>query len=254
MSLLSVNLKGLREPIASSKTARVPTDGDAMAIERAKGVALRAKGLADEVYDILFKKLLLLEIQPGSRITVDNLVKELGVSQTPIREALGRLEGEGLVVKAHFVGYSAAPQISRQKFEELYDLRILLEPFAAKQAALAIKAEELSSLKRIAREMSELGTNKRRNHYSSFAKLDAAFHDEMLAVAGNELIRETLARFHTHFHIFRLIIRSNVTEDVLNEHKTILAAFENKNGEAAECAMRDHIAGSRERLLQAFAE
>ncbi len=225
-----------------------------MANERAKGVALRAKGLADEVYDILFKKLLLLEIQPGSRITVDNLVKELGVSQTPIREALGRLEGEGLVVKAHFVGYSASPQISRQKFEELYELRILLEPFAAKHAALNMKSEALSSLHRIAREMAELGTNKRRNHYSTFAKLDAAFHNEMLAAAGNELIRETLAHLHTHFHIFRLIFRSNLTEEALNEHEAILAAFDTKNGHAAEFAMRDHIGRSRERLLQAFAE
>ncbi len=254
MSLLSVNIKGLREPILRSNMARVLVVGDVMAIDRAKGVALRAKGLADEVYDILFKKLLLLDIQPGSRITVDNLVKELGVSQTPIREALGRLEGEGLVVKAHFVGFSAASQISRQKFEELYELRMLLEPFAAKQAALNIKVEALSSLKRIAQEMSELGANKRRNHYSSFAQLDAAFHNEMLTAAGNELICETLAHLHTHFHIFRLVSRSDVTDEALNEHAAILAAFDLKDGDAAEFAMRDHIVRSRERLLQAFEE
>lgn len=253
MSLSSVNLKGLRDPISLLNSERI-VGGNAMAIERAKGVALRAKGLADEVYDVLFKKLLLLEIPPGSRITVDNLVRELGVSQTPIREALGRLEGEGLVVKAHFVGYSAAPQISRRKFEELYELRLLLEPFASRQAALNMKSEALGSLRRIALEMSELGTNKRRIHYSSFARLDAAFHDEMLAAAGNQLIRETLAHLHTHFHIFRLIFRSNVTEEALNEHAAILAAFDRKDGDAAEVAMRVHVVRSRERLLQAFIE
>ena len=72
-----------------------------------------------------------LRIAPGSRITVDNLVRELNVSQTPIREALGRLEGEGLVIKTHLIGYSAAPQISRRRFDELYELRLLLEPEAA---------------------------------------------------------------------------------------------------------------------------
>lgn len=254
MSLLSVNLKDSHDPISLPNSEREVLGGDAMAIERSKGVALRAKGLADEVYDVLFKKLLLLEIPAGSRITVDNLVRELGVSQTPIREALGRLEGEGLVVKAHFVGYSAAPQISRQKFDELYELRLLLEPFAARRAALNMTSETLSSLRRIELEMSELGTNKRQARYSAFARLDAAFHDEMLAVAGNQLVRETLAHLHTHFHIFRLIFRSNVTEDALNEHAAILAAFDNKDGDAAELAMQAHIARSRDRLMQAFTE
>jgi len=65
----------------------------------------RHKGLADDVYGAIFNKLMSLEIAPGARITVDGLVRELEVSHTPIREALGRLEGEGLVVKTHLVGY-----------------------------------------------------------------------------------------------------------------------------------------------------
>src|SRR3954469_8979398 len=95
----------------------------------------RHKGLADDVYGAIFNKLMALEIAPGSRITVDGLVRELEVSHTPIREALGRLEGEGLVVKTHLVGYNAAPQVTRRRFEELYELRLLLEPYAARLAA-----------------------------------------------------------------------------------------------------------------------
>jgi DNA-binding GntR family transcriptional regulator len=83
--------------------------------------------LGTEIYDLLFGQLMSLRLPPGSRITVDNLARELGVSQTPIREALGRLEMEGLVIKTHLVGYSAAPQLNRQQFEELYELRLLLE-------------------------------------------------------------------------------------------------------------------------------
>src|ERR1700704_3218819 len=95
----------------------------------------RYKGLADDVYGAIFNKLMSLDIAPGSRITVDGLVRELEVSHTPIREALGRLEGEGLVVKTHLVGYSASPPITRRHFEELYELRFLLEPDAAGRAA-----------------------------------------------------------------------------------------------------------------------
>src|SRR5262249_59438436 len=92
-----------------------------------KGMPIqRHRGLADDVYGAIFNKLMSLEIAPGARITVDGLVRELEVSHTPIREALGRLEGEGLVVKTHLVGYSAAPQITRRHFDELYDLRLLL--------------------------------------------------------------------------------------------------------------------------------
>ncbi|SFC37912.1 substrate-binding domain-containing protein [Devosia psychrophila] len=87
--------------------------------------------LANEVYKTIFSQLMALKIAPGARITVDNLARELGVSQTPIREALGRLEGEGLVHKTHLIGFSAAPQISSRQFGELYELRLLVEPHAA---------------------------------------------------------------------------------------------------------------------------
>ena len=104
----------------------------------------RHKGLAEDVYEAVFNKLMTLDIAPGARITVDGLVRELEVSHTPIREALGRLEGEGLVVKTHLVGYSAAPQITRRRFDELYDFRLLLEPEAARRAALRISEENMA--------------------------------------------------------------------------------------------------------------
>lgn len=213
----------------------------------------RSKGLADEAYDVIFNKLMALEITPGARITVDSLVRELGVSHTPIREALGRLEGEGLVVKAHLLGYSAAPQISRQRFEELYEMRLLLEPFAAHRAALKMSPEMLKELQDTAASMSELGSNKQRLHYSSFARLDAVFHDHIMSIAGNDLVRDTLSHLHTHFHIFRLMYHARVTEEALNEHESLLAAFARGDGAAAERAMHDHIERSRQRLLLAFA-
>src|SRR5690348_10241166 len=109
-------------------------------------VIQRSKGLADDVYGAIFNKLMGLEIAPGARISVDGLVRQLGVSHTPIREALGRLEGEGLVVKTHLFGYSAAPQITRRRFDELYELRLLLEPDAARRAAHRIDEERMRKL------------------------------------------------------------------------------------------------------------
>jgi DNA-binding GntR family transcriptional regulator len=216
------------------------------------GAITRHQGLAEEVYEAIFAQLMALKIAPGSRITVDNLVRELRVSHTPIREALGRLEGEGLVVKTHLIGYSAAPQISRRRFDELYELRLLLEPDGARCAALNMNEERLAILRDVAGVMSRRDGGDERVRYSAFARQDAVFHDRIMEFAGNELIRRTLAHQHTHFHIFRLMFHSRVTEEALEEHGALLTAFSQADGKAAERAMREHIKRSRDRLLPAF--
>jgi DNA-binding GntR family transcriptional regulator len=212
----------------------------------------RHHGLAEEAYEAIFAQLMALRIAPGSRITVDNLARELNVSQTPIREALGRLEGEGLVIKTHLIGYSAAPQISRRRFDELYDLRLLLEPEAAARSARRLDERRLAELKEVAGVMSRGHGGDERVRYSSFARLDAIFHDRILEFAGNDLIRQTLAHQHTHFHIFRLMFHSRVTEEALDEHQALLEAFAAGDDKAAKQAMREHIERSRDRLLPAF--
>ncbi|MBX9457891.1 MAG: GntR family transcriptional regulator [Rhizobium sp.] len=212
----------------------------------------RANSLSGDVYEAIFAQLMSLKIAPGARITVDNLVKEFNVSHTPIREALGRLEGEGLVVKQHLVGFRAAPQITRRRFDELYELRLLLEPHAAGRAAAALNEERLARLGDAAGVMARREGKDAHARYSSFARQDAAFHDMILEFAGNELVRQTLTFQHTHFHIFRLMFHSRVTEEALDEHEAILAAFAAADPRAAELAMREHIEHSRDRLLPAF--
>lgn len=214
----------------------------------------RPPSLATEVYDAIFSQLMALRIPPGSRITVDNLARELGVSQTPIREALGRLEGEGLVVKTHLIGYSAAPQITARQFAELYELRLLLEPDAARRAAAHLDETALAQLTETAGVMARRANKgDERAHYSQFARQDGVFHDMIMRIAGNELIRSTLTHQHVHFHIFRLLFHSRVTEEALAEHDAIISAFERRDPDAAEAAMRDHIERSRDRLLPVFA-
>jgi DNA-binding GntR family transcriptional regulator len=212
----------------------------------------RTKGLAGDVYGAIFNQLMSLKIAPGERITVDDLVKEFSVSHTPIREALGRLEGVGLVVKQHLVGYRAAPQITRRRFDELYELRLLLEPEAAAKAAAAMDEGKLAELHEAAGVMASGGSEDERLRYSTFARQDEMFHDRIMQFAGNELIRQTLTYQHAHFHIFRLMYHRRVTEDALHEHQTLLDAFAAHDPDAASAAMRAHIERSRDRLLPAF--
>ena len=213
----------------------------------------RPISLANEVYETIISQLMALKIAPGARITVDNLSRELGVSQTPIREALGRLEGEGLVHKTHLIGFSAAPQISARQFADLYEMRLLLEPNATRQAVSRLTDETLAGLIEAAGVMGRRAkSGDERARYSQFARQDAVFHDLIVQTAGNELIRDTLAHQHVHFHIFRLMFHARVTEEALDEHEAILAAFGSADPDAAAQAMRTHIEHSRDRLLPAF--
>jgi DNA-binding GntR family transcriptional regulator len=158
-----------------------------------------------------------------------------------------------LVVKTHLVGYSAAPQITRRRFDEIYELRLLVEPDGARRAAARIGKEQMRKLKDTADQMRKVDSIREKSSYFRFARLDGELHDMVMEIAGNELIRETLSHLHTHFHIFRLMFHARVTEEALAEHEALLAALSARDEAGAEQAMRDHIERSRQRLLPAFA-
>jgi DNA-binding GntR family transcriptional regulator len=209
----------------------------------------RPASLADNVYDVLLGQLMTLQIQPGERLTVDNLSRDLGVSQTPLREALGRLEANGLVIKTHLVGYRAAPQLTRKQFEELFDFRLLLEPTAAGRAAAAIDAKKVERAEAMVRKMADAQPG---NHYRDFAVLDSEFHDYLASISGNTLIVDSLARLHTHIHIFRLYSHSRVTQEAIDEHRSIFDKLKKGDAEGTAKAMRSHIEKSRDRVMSIF--
>ena len=220
--------------------------------DRRVGVA-RPTSVVEGVYDSIYHRLMSLEIAPGARIPIDLFARELGVSQTPIREALSRLEREGLVRKEHLIGYSAAPQWTRKQFEDLYAFRLLIEPEAARLAAENMTPEALQQLEIFSADMGQGGPPVDRNtRYSRFARADAQFHDAILKIAGNDVIRNTLSNQHIHLHIFRLMFHTRVTQEALQEHEDLLTAFRSADSKAACSAMRVHIERSRDRLLSAF--
>ncbi|MGE4335597.1 MAG: GntR family transcriptional regulator [Pigmentiphaga sp.] len=212
------------------------------------GLLAKRSSMGDDVYEILLSRLISLKIPPGGRINVDTLVRDLGVSQTPIRAALIRLETEGLVVKTHLVGFSAAPLPSRQRFEQIYELRLLLEPYAAKKAAGTLNDETREELSRLAQAMAAPSSDDVRLAYGMFAKWDARFHSVIAMVGGGELIADSLARLHTHMHLFRVLFHSRVTEEAIKEHAELLDALVAGDGPRARDAMEHHIVFSLKRV------
>jgi DNA-binding GntR family transcriptional regulator len=210
----------------------------------------RPQRLGDEVYDALYAQLMSRTITPGARISIDHLVRELGVSQTPIREALSRLEAQGLVVKTHLIGYSAAGQIDEARLGQMYDLRLLLEPYAARRAATLMPDETRGHLEALHAQMREIDRGGP-DAYGAFAALDGQFHDLIARGSGNLMIHEALGRLHVHVHLFRLFYLASATTDANAEHASIVAALLERDPDAAEAAMRAHVEMSRRRFTRA---
>jgi DNA-binding GntR family transcriptional regulator len=191
-----------------------------------------------------------LRIPPDTRISIDSLARELGVSQTPIREALSMLEATGLVTKKHFAGYCSAPKLNRTQFDQLYEVRLLMEPYAARRAAEMMSDSDFDALDRL---VSSMEPGETQSSYGRFADQDSQLHDMIARGSGNRIIEETLAQLHTHLHIFRLRFHSEVTTEADAEHARLIEALRRHSPGEAEAAMRFHIERSYARLMP-FAE
>jgi DNA-binding GntR family transcriptional regulator len=205
----------------------------------------RPAALTREVYNAILDRITGLEIAPGARINVDTLARELGVSQTPVREALSRLEAEGLVLKTHLVGHRAAPQLTRPQIEQLFELRLLVEPAGAALAARRLSPQSREALSRLHAEMG----GKPLPTYSEFARKDAEFHATIAEASGNAFLADALAKLRTHVHIFRLVFHTRVTTEAIGEHTELLAALQRGDAAGSKRSMREHILASRSRVL-----
>ena len=115
-------------------------------VTEAERPIVRPSGLAEEVYRRIRSDIMSLRIPPDTRVSVDSLARELGVSQTPIREALSMLEANGLVSKRHFAGYATSPRMDRAQLDELFEFRLLIEPHAARKAAEMMSDGDVGAL------------------------------------------------------------------------------------------------------------
>jgi DNA-binding GntR family transcriptional regulator len=210
----------------------------------------RPTGLVEEVYTRVRAEIMSLAIPPDTRVTIEGLARRLGVSQTPVREALSMLEAKGLVTKQQFIGYCTAPILNRAQFEDIHEIRLLIEPHAARQAAQQMTGEQIGGLHRLVERMRPGRDDQTRSSYDLFAEQDSELHERIAMATGNMLIVESLARMHSHLHIFRLCFRSKIASDAHDEHAGLLAAIAARDGAAAEAAMRTHIVNSHARFVQ----
>ncbi|WP_430787728.1 GntR family transcriptional regulator [Actinoplanes sp. G11-F43] len=215
---------------------------------------IRRSVLSDDVHESLKSLILEHRLAPEDRINIDALARELQVSPTPVREALARLESEGLVRKRPLAGYTVSPLLTRDEFSQMFDMRMVLEGPAARWAAQRAGADERAA---VAAEAAipfpapEDGQDGRRSH-ALFTARDATFHDVVAAGAGNPLLRDAITRLHAHLHIHRLYFPYTETDTTLDEHRRVAAAIAGGDPDGAEAAMLAHLAAARQRHLRAF--
>ncbi|WP_364746763.1 GntR family transcriptional regulator [Arthrobacter sp. LAR12-1-1.1] len=204
-----------------------------------------------DVYSAMRASILTGEIEPGTRINIDAVARSMGVSQTPVREVLQRLEGDNLVVYTPGRGYSTTPLLDLAELRSLFEFRLLVEPWAARSAAVDRLANPAGALEK------ELSAFRDRMQNSGDLRQDLVahdtrFHDTILAAAGNTVVRHAFAQTHCHLHTFRLYPADVDGAITVAEHSAVREAIRTCQPERAEEAMAEHIRNSFTRFAQAF--
>ena len=217
--------------------------------------------LSDETYATIRKMIFAHEMVPGERVNIDSLSSQLGVSQTPIREALARLESENLIAKVSLKGYRALNLLSVKEFVDLFSFRLLIEPFAAEQAAILIDTDGIKKINR------EIETAKTALIFESEDLIGAInehgtrFHTLIATYSGNKSLKAAFMNTNCHLHLFRLYmaaqraliepgekIHSNQSHLAIKQHIAIAKAIASHNPEKAKAAMRHHLESSLKRF------
>jgi DNA-binding GntR family transcriptional regulator len=215
-------------------------------------VRLHRPTLGDDVYETLRSAVLEHLLVPGDRVNIDALARELEVSPTPVREALARLESEGLLRKRPRAGYTVSPLLSVAEFHDMFDMRLLLECAAARWAAERATDEQCEELVAEAAQVVEDGDD--RTWHAAFTALDARLHDLVAQLAASPLLRESINRLHSHLHLHRRHFPYDQTAVANDEHRGLAAAIRDRDPDRAEAAMRLHLVRARERHLAAFGD
>lgn len=211
--------------------------------------------LRERLYETLKEDILLNKYEPGEELQIDKLAQEFGVSTTPIREALVRLEGDGLVVSIPNRGVQVTP-ISLDDVRNLYEVRRLLEPYAAKIAARYCEEAEVEALYEKLVHLIEGPTD-----LAAYINADLELHELMSQHLRNTLLKDILNQVDQHSIRVRYLaessaggLRPEVVELVTREHLKILDAIRKRDEEKAAAATLQHLTNAEARTLKSLKE
>jgi DNA-binding GntR family transcriptional regulator len=200
--------------------------------------------LADAAYRSVLEKILTHQLPGGSVIQERRLAEMLGISRTPMRDALKRLEGEGLLVRLT-ERLLTVRVITLQDYLHTLDVRAMIEPQAAAAATRSISRKELSALQA---QMARLASYQGEGDELHWA-FDDALHETIAEKSGNPFLARTILEMRRYTKIFERQMIPTQDKPGIDDHRKIMAAFASGRADAVREAMAEHIKNVRKRVL-----
>lgn len=208
------------------------------------------RNLNDRIYYYIRDKIVTNQIEPGSRIHYDDFIKELGVSRTPLRDAINRLQTDGLIeVKARSGTFVSMPKA--KDIIEIFDLRKALEVLAIELAFERIPRDVLETLLEECKEAEkaiEAGNAK------PFFATDRTFHRTIINYANNDRLKQMMDSLEVQIQWFGIIVTKDYhrPKKANEKHKEILQAMMEKELEKAKKLMIEHIEEIKQYTIAIF--
>jgi DNA-binding GntR family transcriptional regulator len=207
--------------------------------------------LADHVYDELIESLVDGRVAAGSALNIDALAREMEVSQTPIREALARLEATGLVRRTALKGYRVTPILSTEELVELMDARLVLEPVNAYLACNRATDALVAALDKAIADLAAAPVGSTFAEFREYLEADERFHVLIAEAAANRFMFSAYSALGGLVQRMRLFAGRGVTDarEAIHEHGKIRDAFADGNPDAARSAMTEHLLAVKTRSV-----
>lgn len=196
--------------------------------------------LRDEVFNTLRERILKGSLKPGERLMEIHLADQLGVSRTPIREAIRMLELEGLVKMVPRKGAQVA-RISREDLQDVLEVRKALDTLAVKLACDRIDEREIEKLKEAEADFERILES---GDTTQIAEADVAFHDVIQAASKNKRLKSMISNLAERIYRYRFEYikqQSDGGKTLVDEHRAIISYIEERNTDEAIKAIELHI-------------
>ena len=210
------------------------------------------RSLADDVVECLREAIWTGNLPPGMKLREEQLAEFLGVSRGPIREALGQLEREGLVIREPNKGATVA-RLSREDLEEVYSLRLGLERLAVTLAVRNAEAQQLAEMQSVVGMMAaavERGITEQ-----EAATLDIRFHEILCQASKHKRLLNFWAILRPQIYIFflsRNVANSDFREHIVTSHQGIFDAVRDHDETRAIRLLEEHLRDAYERILPIY--
>lgn len=216
------------------------------------------RALRDQVFDTILDLLLRGDLQPGARLSIDTIARDLEVSPTPVREALVQMERTGLVVRQALKGYRVAPPLPPEQVAELFEARMIVEVGAA--ALAEAHCDELVAELREAHQVHIAAAaalaEVSQGQYPlpllhAYFEADWAFHQVIHRQSANRFLEQMASSLGTQNHRMRQTLQRGGDADLaIEEHSKIIKAYESSVPGAGEQAMKAHLTAVRDRAVK----